>query len=745
MMAQSQDIFAALTTADKLRWKRLQEKRKAGKPLSERDLQTLAKVERLNVKVSARDADAARKRVSAAGAKNIGTGGPNLHVELREACRLNFRLFCEQYLPEQFPLAWSPDHLEVIRKIEGAVLEGELFAMAMPRASGKSTLVVAAATWALLYAHRKYVTIVSSDEASAERLMSNLAVELEINDRLYESFKEVCHPIRSLEGIAQRSKGQEIDGARTRIEWTGKSLVFPTVLMPNGTPYPTSGSMVDAAGITGRIRGRQRKNADGKIMRPDLVLIDDPSTNESAKSPAQNADRLRILSSDILGLAGPGKKIAGLCTVTVIYPDDLADQLLDREKHPRWQGVRAKLLYAEPTNTKLWEEYAKLRLQGMKDGKGLSLATAFYVANREAMDAGARVGWPERYNSDEVSALQHAMNLMYNDRASFASEYQNEPLPAHQAGGAELVVDNIAARLSGIPHRIAPDEATRIVAFADVQQKALYYVVMAFDDAFAGTVIDYGTWPEQPMRHFEASSIKKTLQRKYPGGGLDAQLKNGLSDLCDYLIGQQWMTEAGLPMKIERMLIDANWGASTEAVREYCKRSKHTTLLLPTHGRYVGASSLPFNDQPRQKGDRVGLNWKIPAKQSKVAGVRYGLYDTNFWKSFAAERLLCDAESAEAFRFYGSESQDHRMIAEHCCSEYRVRTQGRGREVDEWKMRPDRTENHWWDCLVGCCVAASMLGASPEGIASKPDRSSAPQRRLNLPLASDPGMGSFGF
>jgi phage terminase large subunit GpA-like protein len=206
-----------------------------------------------------------------------------------------------------------------------------------------------------------------------------------------------------------------------------------------------------------------------------------------------------------------------------------------------------------------------------------------------------------------------------------------------------------------------------------------------------------------------------------------------------------WTTEGGLPMNIDRLLIDANWGASTEPVREYCKRSKHGSVLLPTHGRYVGASSMPFGDQAKHRGDRVGLNWRIPAKQSKVAGVRYGLYDTNFWKSFAAERLLCDAESAEAFRLYGKDSSEHQMIASHLSAEYRVRTSGRGREVDEWKLPPNQSENHLLDCLVGCCVAASMLGASPEGIASKPDRSSAPQRRLNLPLASDPGMGSFGF
>jgi hypothetical protein len=694
---------------------------------------------------SDRDYHAARRSAEHKSARDIGEMPAIVNPERRAACERDLRLFLETYLPAQFPLAWSADHLLVIAAIEAAVLQGELQAIAMPRGSGKTTIIGAGAIWSLIYAHRRWVTIVGSDEHSAEGIMDSFKTELEINEDLLEDFPEVCFPIRALEGIAQRCKGQEFNGELTRIGWTSKELIFPTIKLADGKRAPTSGARVDCAGITGQIRGRQKKMSDGTIARPDLVLIDDPSTNESAKSPTQNADRIKIIHSDILGLAGPGKKMAGLCAVTVIYPDDLADQLLNRDKHPRWRGVRCKLLYDEPKNMKLWEQYNKLRIQGIKEDKGLSLATAFYVENREAMEEGARVGWPERYNVDEISALQHCMNLMFNDRASFMSEYQNEPLPAHQGMAAELKADEIAARLSGIDRRVIPDEATRLVSFIDVQQKLLYYVVMAFDDGFGGCVVDYGTWPEQPTRHFQASAAKKTLQRKYPGAGLEAQLKNGLSDLCDYLMSMGWTTEGGLPMNIDRLLIDANWGASTEPVREYCKRSKHGSVLLPTHGRYVGASSMPFGDQAKHRGDRVGLNWRIPAKQSKVAGVRYGLYDTNFWKSFAAERLLCDAESPEAFRLYGKDSSEHQMIASHLSAEYRVRTSGRGREVDEWKLPPNQSENHLLDCLVGCCVAASMLGASPEGIASKPDRSSAPQRRLNLPLASDPGMGSFGF
>jgi hypothetical protein len=64
---------------------------------------------------------------------------------------------------------------------------------------------------------------------------------------------------------------------------------------------------------------------------------------------------------------------------------------------------------------------------------------------------------------------------------------------------------------------------------------------------------------------------------------------------------------------------------------------------------------------------------------------------------------------------FGSQPVQHRLLAEHLTAEYRVRTAGRGRTVDEWKSRPQRPDNHWLDCLVGCAVGASIQGASLDG------------------------------
>ena len=87
------------------------------------------------------------------------------------------------------------------------------------------------------------------------------------------------------------------------------------------------------------------------------------------------------------------------------------------------------------------------------------------------------------------------------------------------------------------------------------------------------------------------------------------------------------------------------------------------------------------------------------------------VFDTNYWKSFVHARLAVPMGDAGCLSLFGRKPDQHRLFAEHLTSEYRVKTEGRGRTVDEWKLRLDGLDNHWLDALVGCTVAASMEGA----------------------------------
>ncbi|MDD5699417.1 MAG: phage terminase large subunit family protein [Victivallaceae bacterium] len=646
--------------------------------------------------------------------------------ERKEMCERNFRLFCESYFPEAYSLPWSQDHLKVVARIEQAVLLGGLYALAMPRGTGKSSLSETACIWAMLYGHREFVVLISATETAALEMLESIKTELDRNEALLEDFPEAIYPVRCIDGIANRCAGQLYKGKRTRMRWGSNEIVLPTI---EGSK--ASGAIIRVAGITGRIRGMKFKRPDKATpVRPSLVIIDDPQTSESANSHEQTRKRVRVLSGDVLGLAGPGQKISGIMPCTVIRPGDMADQILDKKIHPDRNGERTKMVYKFPENQKLWEKYADIRSDCLREKGDFSDATEFYREHREEMDKGAIISWEDRYNYDELSAIQHAMNLKFQDEPAFFAEYQNEPMSEDLNEDAIMTAGEIAAKLNNMKRGVIPVGANFLTLFIDVQKELLYYLVAAWEECFSGYVVDYGVYPEQGRRYFLLRDAHPTLQDAAPGSGLEGSVYAGLETLTEKLLSREWPRDDGAMMKVDRCLIDANWGQTTDVVYQFCRQNTHAAVLLPSHGRYIGASSKPMNEYRKQPGDRVGHNWMIPNVRGKRA-VRHALFDANYWKSFIHTRFAVAMGDKGCLSLFGNQSAIHQLLAEHLTAEYRVRTEGRGRKVDEWKLRPDSSDNHWLDCLGGCAVAASMLGAALPEFGNS-GKALKPRKRIDL-------------
>jgi len=673
-------------------------KKKAGKTPAKRNPESYEKIK-----------SAARARVTkmSAEGRDIGSIPPCKNPELRDSCRLDFRAFAERYFPHTFSMKFSADHLLAISKIETSVLTGGLYALAMPRGSGKTSLVEAACIWAIIYGHSSFVLLVGSESSSSVEMLESIKIEMECNDLLEADFPEVCYPIQRLDGIAHRCKGQTYLGARTHIGWGADELVFPTI--PGSV---ASGSILRVAGITGRIRGMKHKRADGTSVRPSLVVVDDPQSDESAHSLSQCQTRERVLAGATLGLAGPGKKISGIMHCTVIRAGDLADSILDKVKHPEWNGERTKMLYAEPKNEALWDQYASIRAESYRRWGDIRDATEFYLENRTAMDEGAKISWEERKKDNEVSAIQHPMNLRLQDRQAFEAEYQNDPIqPSSKEELGVLDKNQLAGKLNGLKRGTFPSTVSRLTAFVDVQQKLLYYTVVAWSDDFNGFVVDYGAYPDPKKLYFTLNECKKSLQSEDPTSGIEGSIYTGLSKLTETLLSKDWVRDDGASIRIEKLLIDANWGTSTDVVYQFCKQSPFSASLMPAHGRYVGASSTPFCEYKKKTGDRVGWNWRIPSVTGKRS-VRHLLFDTNFWKSFIHARFATSMGDKGCVSFWGKDPVVHQLMADHLLAEFRVKCEGRGRTVDEWKLKPSRFDNHWLDCLAGSAVAASLGGSA---------------------------------
>jgi hypothetical protein len=679
-----------------------------------------------------RNRQAAKSAEQSTEARDIGPIPKIVNAKRRTACERDLKKFLLTYFPESFPLPFSDDHLRILKDIEQRAIEGGLKAIAMSRGSGKTTILLRAMMWVLAYAHRRFGVLVEADEGAAEESLDTIKIEWETNPLLLEDFPEIAYPIRCLEGITQRGNAQTTEGARTMIGWKRKELIFPTI-----AGSKSSGATIRVAGIMGRIRGMMKTLADGKTNRPDFVLVNDPQTDSSALSDAECAKREKVVGGAILGLAGPGKRIAGFSAVTVIREGDMADRMLNRQLMPKWHGERCKLVYQWPTNTGLWKDYFEIRADEIAEGiDDHPKATKFYRAHRAAMDEGSIVGWPARKAPHELSALQHAMDLRYDSPDTFDAEYQNSPRPliAPVEGIVCLTSDQYCLRTLPTHKRgECPDWVDHVTIGVDVQGSSLWWVVAGIGSDFRGLVLDYGVWPDQGIDYLTLSEVERTMMRVTGMRSPTAALMEGLNRLRSERLAVEYTRDDGAVMRISQMVVDSGYQAET--VYQFSQAHPN---VIPSHGRGVTARQRPWSLDRPKRGERIGYGWRMPPTRGTRAP-RYVLIDTNTWKTKLNESWTIEgSDSPGAWFLFKAAALRHRMIADHLASEYPTKTSGQGRELYEWAVRPNR-DNHLLDALLLAAVGGSLQGVRIPGESDRRiTRRHVAMRRDDRTVSTDP-------
>lgn len=649
-------------------------------------------------------------------AAEIGEIPPVLNPERREACRLDLFRFLQTYFPESTGLSpFSADHRRVIDRIQRCILDGGRFGNAVYRGFAKTTISENSAIWATAYGHRKCVPIFGADDEKATENIDSIQKEFEGNDLLLEDFPEICVPVRALEGKHQRCHSQTHRGELTKIRWNTDKLILPTI---EGSK--ASGSVLFAKGLLGGSRGTKKKTARGENLRPDFVIVDDPQTDESAASPTQVKKRLKILTKNILKMAGHRKTLAIVVNLTIIEPGDMGDQLLDPVKFPSWQCERIPMIRAwSDAHDTLWVKYGDIRKSFDVDDvddqrRAHAEATEFYRTNRAAMDAGCVVSWESCFDPDvELSAIQHAYNAFIDDGPeAFASEMQQQPIPERISDRIELTADEIAAKLSKVPEGIVPAELPTLTAYVDVQEEALFWLVLASGPGFSAAVVRYGVFPDQRANHFTYRGLRFPLSSFYDRNiTLEARLHAALNHVVNDLAGRAWPMVGGGGAKISRILIDE--GFQSPVIFQFCRQSPHARIVLPAKGFGIGAKRAPISEWVVRPGDMQGHHWRIgPGNVNR--GIPHAIIDTNFWKNFIHARLAVPAGAPGSLTLFGDDAARHETIAGHMLAEYRTPVTANGRTVDEWDAYPAKPDNHWFDCVVGAAAAASMEGVSME-------------------------------
>lgn len=657
--------------------------------------------------------------------RDIATAGANIapipavvDAARRARAQTDFRFACETYFPRRFPLAWSRDHLVAIERIEDVVLRRELFALAMPRGSGKTTLCEAAILWAVVVAcAHSYAALLAATDKHAVKRMAAIKKELLFNELLAEDFPEVCHPIRKMGGIANRTKGQHLDGSPTDITWGKSQIVLPTV-----RDSTASAAIIECGGLMTAVRGLNYTTPSGEVRRPSIALIDDPQTRRSARSETMSEAIETVLAGDVLYLPGPGQRIAALMPCTIIEPMDMAARMLDRSRNPLWRGQTTQAIIKWPTNMDLWERYWEMRCEEIAAGGDGRVATRFYKKHRKAMDAGAEVSWPERKSDDELSALQHCMNLFFRDQAAFMAEFQNDPQAKSESEFERIAKDSIAGKIGKYARGRVPASAHVVTCGIDIHDEILYWVAIAWGDGFNGWLIDRGSWPEQPGNYFRHSAVRNTLSRRYRGMGLEARIAAGLNDLLDQLEKKTWPREGGGDATVDGGLVDR--GYKSVQVDD-ALRGRRTWIA--SHGKGITATKAPMAEWKSVKGESRGDNWRLRPSRAGIG--RHVIFDANYWKTHLHERLRTASGDPGCLELWKDTPARHRMLAEHLASEAAKEDESDGRRVIAW-TNPPGGDNHLFDCAVLCAVRASTLGVRL-GLTPQPKKKATRRKRVS--------------
>lgn len=652
-----------------------------------------------------KETEAARQRKYSAAGREIGPIPPVEDPARRALAEACLEVFALTYFPEKFTIALAELQREYFRRLENAIRAGERICDALPRGTGKTTIARVAIIWAILCGHRRYGVLIGATTPDANQNIDAIKKALAGNARLAADFPEACFPIAALRQTSQRATGQTCEGVSTGLVFRKDQIVLAT--LPGSK---CSGAIIEVASMTGRIRGRNFERPDGKSVRPDLALIDDPQTKKSARSDKQCTDRESTIKGDVCGLAGPDENLAVILICTVIRENDVADRFLDNDKNPSWHGRRIKMLTARPTAEKQWDRYRELRADAFRAQRPPTDATEYYLAHFEEMNAGGEVSWPERREPGEISGIQSAMNKLLDlGEDEFAAEYQNDPIRHAGADRPDLRPHLIESKIAGpnLPRGKVPLYCDKLFAFIDVQDRLLFYMVLAVGPGFACHIVEYGPYPDQDRGYFTARDARRTLKLKHQGEGLEGAIYAGIHALAARLKNQTWKREDDVELSLSSfVLVDEGDNGKTvqRAVREFESKG----FLMTAKGMGLGPADTPVREYSRKEGEIIGDFWTCRPLPN-VRGQRRLLVDTNEAKTFAAARLETPKADHGAATIYHASETHHQMLTDHLTAENRTLQTAKGREKETWK-NTNRAENHLWDCFVGCIVAASTAG-----------------------------------
>jgi hypothetical protein len=597
----------------------------------------------------------------------------------------------------------SSTHTQRILDSGGKLLKLE------PRGFGKTSRTSNELIIGVLSGKCTYPLLLASSKEKANDILEGIKAELVHNDELYDLYPQVCECFRRLEERSQKAPNQLFDGQLTYIKYAKDHIVIP--FLPGN---PASGAMIRVRSKD-NVRGTNTKVREGpmkgRVLRPDVIFMDDLQTDMEAASPTSVGKIINTIKKSILRAGTHSKKLKCIFAATPICEGDVPHHFYFNE--PAWECVSYKMLEQLPNNIDMWlGEYRRRLLSFSRKTPGAAIkariaALQYYQENFEKMNEGAQPSWEWAYEWQddpqvEITAIQHAMNILIEEGEEvFQTECQTRlQVSTNIEGFSRTPKELIQAKQHSLPRNYTSVEARKIVSHIDVHLNYLTFMTVASTNVMKPEIINYGTFPPQPSHKFSKKHIINTLKKRYPD--IDdpvLRIYQGVKDCINSLGRTIFFREDGIEITHDLILVDSRY--QTDEVRRGIRDSDYKTITLPHSGVSVFATDKPIDMRTYSAGCEVfHENVIIPVKHTGQLSLHTNVfyYKTLVHRGFAARLGLPGSISLFVEEF----PHQHSIVAEHCWAEVPKIdvNEKEKREIIVWEETDE--DNELFDNLVGC-------------------------------------------
>jgi hypothetical protein len=625
--------------------------------------------------------------------------------------------------PYGFWYAFTEQQLAMVEAIGHAIKYGGDQAIAASRGEGKTQIARRLILKYTLSGQVRFAVLFASTGSDAADSLAAIKADIEEGELLARYYPEVCDSIRALENTPNRAHYQTVSGHRhdtgevyfrapSRFSWCGHE-----VSLPNVPGSPAAGAIIATRGLDSAVRGLNKKG-----RRPDVAIIDDPDTEETARSEEQAQKLEDRIDRAIGGLGGQQRSIARVMLTTLQNRTCVSYRFTDPKAKPTWKGKRFRFLLEPPTRRDLWDDYV-LQVQSdlqQRDSDGEPLdpfargAHRLYLENREAMDAGAKIANSHRFDHADLgdgthleeSALQRYYNLVARvGPEAVATEYDNDPPVDESRIESKLTWFHVSDCAGDYQRQQVSAETNAVVRGVDVRKIELHDAVIASDPTRRYRIADYN------VRSHGTSET--TVEQA------ESLILEALRNLAKIWQDEPLMDEHGTHHAADLTLIDKGWlGNWTEdgEVKTWVQQPVELFCLEAGIDQFLPAKGAPNYQAPAP--DRlviVGDNWHINRGRGKNRICDEVIWNADHWHLLVEELFMLPDDSPDRFELFTADEgiwTNHKALGGHIESGAKQLREQQQRGTKSRKPRFVR--DHWWDALAMCLVGASVLGVLNE-------------------------------